>query len=32
MQQQRTKLEEEFASWKKTEDQTDDVLIIGVLI
>ena len=32
MQQQRTKLEEEFANWKKTDDQTDDVLIIGVLI
>ena len=32
MQQQRTKLEEEFASWKKTEDQTDDILIIGILI
>tara|TARA_Y100000589_G_scaffold76590_1_gene70366 strand:+ start:5214 stop:6578 length:1365 start_codon:yes stop_codon:yes gene_type:complete len=32
MQHQRTKLEEEFASWKRKEDQTDDVLIIGVLI
>ncbi len=32
MQEQRTKLEEKFASWKKTEDQTDDVLIIGILI
>tara|TARA_B100001287_G_scaffold91833_1_gene76981 strand:+ start:3381 stop:4745 length:1365 start_codon:yes stop_codon:yes gene_type:complete len=32
MHKQRIKLEEEFVNWKKKEDQTDDVLIIGISI